>query len=350
MPDENPIEPVGDAAKGGRARADKLNPEQRREIARKAAEARWNADIPQATHEGEFSLGGKTISAAVIPGGKRLLAQGTYLMALGRSRTPKAGTGALTAVDGLPFFLQHPSLKPFIDKELLASTTPVFFLRRNGTKAVGYDAESLPAVAEAYLKVRDDCTKRKVEVPKQIEHIVTACDILTRSLARLGIVALVDEATGYQYARPLDDLRKLLEKYISKELAKWVLTFQLDFYKEIYRLRGWKLEPSSNRKPGVVAKYTVNLVYDRIHPDLAAELKKTRAAWEDTGGKKHGKLWQFTTPDYGHPRLKQHIEGVIMIARFSKDWKQFLHRMDVAYPRINHNRLIAFPEPEEDEE
>lgn len=51
-PRVEPEQPVKDPAavelgrrgglKGGRARADKLSPEQRREIARKAAAARWN--------------------------------------------------------------------------------------------------------------------------------------------------------------------------------------------------------------------------------------------------------------------------------------------------------------------
>lgn len=42
MSDEKTKEPVGDAAKGGRARRDALSEEQRKEIASKAAKARWS--------------------------------------------------------------------------------------------------------------------------------------------------------------------------------------------------------------------------------------------------------------------------------------------------------------------
>jgi hypothetical protein len=63
---------------------------------------------------------------------------------------------------------------------------------------------------------------------------------------------------------------------------------------------------------------------------------------------KGGKLFQFLTQDAGHPRLKQHIEGVIQIMRFSKDWEQFMHRMGVAYPRLNEAPYLPFRDDEED--
>src|SRR4051812_38580349 len=91
---------------GGKAAAKNMTAEERKERARKAAEARWNANIPQATHEGSFKVGDVVIAAAVLPDGKRLLTQATFLRAIGRARSPRAGTGVLTTVDKTPFFLQ----------------------------------------------------------------------------------------------------------------------------------------------------------------------------------------------------------------------------------------------------
>jgi hypothetical protein len=82
--------------KGALARAESLTSEQRTEIARQAAAARWNLDVPQATHEGSFNIGSAEISAAVLPNGQRLLTQSTFLLTIGRARTPKAGTGVMT--------------------------------------------------------------------------------------------------------------------------------------------------------------------------------------------------------------------------------------------------------------
>ena len=182
--------------RAGLARAASLSGERRREIAREAAVSRWSVDIPQASHDGSLRVGDREIFAAVLPNGKRLISQGTFLQAIGRSRTPKAGTGGLTAVDRLPFFLQAEQLQPFISAELIESTTPILFRIKSGQRSVGYDARLLPSVCEVYLKFRDHCLAQSGKVPVQYKHIIDACDALMRGLATVGIIALVDEATA----------------------------------------------------------------------------------------------------------------------------------------------------------
>lgn len=201
----------------------------------------------------------------------------------------------------------------------------------------------LPLVCNVYLAARRD----KKLTHKQ-KHIAEACEVLLSALAQVGIDALVDEATGFQYARQRDALQRLLERYISSELARWVLTFDDDDYREMYRLRGWTLDPESSKKPGAVGKYTVDLVYDRIHPDLLTELKRSKAGWEENGGRKWGKLHQFLTTSQGHPRLRQHLEGVTVLMRVSRTWPEFYERLDTIYPRINQTMRIPFPEPDDD--
>lgn len=131
------------------------------------------------------------ISCANLPGGQRIITQATFLRVLGRSRSPKAGTGVLTTVDELPFFLQAKALNPFINEELTKSTKAVFYKTRSGKKGVGYDATLLPKVAEVYLKFRDYHFGKSGSIPKQYSHIVLAADILMRGLAHVGIIALV---------------------------------------------------------------------------------------------------------------------------------------------------------------
>jgi hypothetical protein len=111
------------AALGGEARAANLSTERKRAIGKLAADARWGADLPRATHDGPLQIGDATLMAAVLANGKRLIVQGTMLTAIGRSRTPKAGTGGSVNVDGLPFFLSADILKPFITEELRLSTS-----------------------------------------------------------------------------------------------------------------------------------------------------------------------------------------------------------------------------------
>ncbi len=273
---------------------------------------------------------------------KRLLTQGTFLKALGRSRSPKAGTGVLSTVDGIPFFLQAEALKDFISDELLQSTTPIFFRTKSGKKMVGYDAELLPMVAEVYLKMRDDFQSKKKPIPHQYSHIIQACDILMRGLARVGIVALVDEATGYQDVRDRMALQAILDRFLMKEFAAWARRFPDDFYKEIFRLRNWQWRGMKINRPQVVAKYTNDIVYHRLAPGILDELERKNP--KDVKGNRKVKHHQFLTEDVGHPALAQHLYAVIGIMRMADTWEGFKDMLNRAYPKKNSRQLSLFDE------
>lgn len=319
------------------ARAKSLTPEQRKEIARRAALSRWDSEVPQATHEGVFQIGDSSISAAVLPDGKRLLTQASFLRTLGRSRSPKAGTGVLATVDGVPFFLQADVLKQFIDNDLLKSTAPIFFREKSGKKAVGYDASLLPAVAEVYLKFRDSLLAQGRHIPGQYRHIILACDAVMRGLARVGIVALVDEATGYQEIRDKVALQKILDKYLTEEKAKWAKTFPDDFYKKLFRVRGLEYNPSNVKRPGFIGHDTNNLVYDRLAPGVLRRLQELNP--KQDSGRRKDHHHQFFTQEYGIPELKTHIQNVMFLldAAGENNWKAFIHMLDRAAPRKGAN-------------
>jgi P63C domain len=315
---------------GGLARAEKLSAGERKDIARRGAEARWGVDVPDATHEGDFPIGDIVISAAVLPNKKRIITQATFLRALGRSRSPKAGTGVLSTVDGLPFFLQAEALKDFLDEDLTTSTTPIFFREKSGKRSVGYDALLLPRVGEVYLKMRDHHLKEGKPVPRQYQHIVAACDMLMRGLARIGIIALVDEATGYQEIRDRLALQEILNKFLRKEFAAWASCFPNEFYKEIFRLRGWTWKGMKVNRPQCVARYTKNLIYTRLAPGILKELE-SRNPIDDKGRRKTPHYF-WLTEDIGHPALAQHLHAVIHLMKACDSWDQMMKMMNRSLP------------------
>ncbi|MBX3387592.1 MAG: hypothetical protein KF768_13570 [Phycisphaeraceae bacterium] len=313
---------------GGKARAAALTPEEKKAIARKGAEARWGVDMPVASHEGEFLLGDKTISAAVLPNGKRLLTQATFLRALGRSRSPKAGTGVLSTVDGLPFFLQAHALKPFISEDLSASTTPIFFRNKDNKRMVGYDAHVLPDVAEVYLKYRDSLVVEGKDTPPQYAPIFAACDAIMRGLARIGIVALVDEATGYQYDRPRRELEEQLAKFVSESLRRWVATFPADYFKQLCRLRGVDFNPATMKLPQYFGHLTNDLIYRRLAPGLVRKLKERRLE----RGRSSNRLWQWLSDDVGYPGVLMHLGTVVGLMKIHNDYDSFKAQLDLIAP------------------
>jgi hypothetical protein len=335
-------------ARGGDARARALTPEQRSEIAKKAAHARWDDEgVLQATHEGEFPLGNKTLACANLPNGQRIITQAAFLRALGRSPWPTAGTGVFSTLERLPTFLQAETIKPFVDDELSISSQPVFYRAKNGRRGVGYDATLLPKVAEVYLKYRDYCAIHDQEIPRNYKHIVAASDILIRGLAHVGIVALVDEATGYQKDRARAELAKILEAFVAKELQPWVRTFPNEFFEHLFRLRGLPYPSEGTKRPQYFGRLINNIIYRRLAPAVLDELKK-RVAKDAKGRPKH-KLHQFLTPDMGHPKIRDLLVSVITIEKLSITWDDFEDKLDRIHPAYGETRKLELEVRNDDE-
>src|SRR5262249_1192902 len=118
-----------DPSKGGLARAEKLTADERKEIAQKAADARWGP-LPPAITESSIIIMQRESACAVLENGQRLLTQETFLTAIGRAGKAKGGQGSVRLagqVDGLPPFLAAKNLRPFINDKLRESTTPIVF-------------------------------------------------------------------------------------------------------------------------------------------------------------------------------------------------------------------------------
>src|SRR5207253_10547724 len=142
---------------------------------------------------------------------------------------------------------------------------------------------------EVYLKFRDAALgkDKKGQVPGQFRHIIEACDMLMRGLARVGIVALVDEATGYQEIRDRQALQLILDKFLRKELAAWAKRFPDEFYFHIARLRGWEWKGRKFNPPQIVAYYTNDFVYHRLVPHLVEELENRNPIVDGRRRSKH---------------------------------------------------------------
>jgi hypothetical protein len=142
------------------------------------------------------------IPCAVLEDGTRLLTQEGFLRAIGRSGKPAKGRGSV--VEKVAPFLALNNLRPFVNKDLERSTFPIVFQPPKGGRAYGYRAELLPKVCEVYLKARDEDVLLQAQL-----KFAKACELLMRGLAHVGIVALVDEATGYQEVRDRIALRPI---------------------------------------------------------------------------------------------------------------------------------------------
>ncbi len=329
-------------ARGGKARAEKLSPEERSQIASDAARARWrNRELPSPDmptiiegYSSYLELEGVRLPCAVIewPDGtvQRVLSESGISNAIlgnrsgASKRLKKSGADS---GDALPIFVAPRQLKPFITDELLEGClAPIDYVE--GSRVVrGFDAEVLVAVCGIWLRARSEGALQKQQLAK-----AQKAEMLTLALANTGVVALIDEATGYQDARAKDALAKIFAQFLAKERQKWTLTFPLAFYQEIYRLRNWRFEPWNTKRPQVIARWTDDFVYDRLAPNLTEELRNKNPV-TDTGRRSH-RHHQWFNPKNGHPLLREHISGVIALLRAADDWDEFKRKLNRVYPKF----------------
>jgi len=339
---EKPMATIADvASEGGKARAESLSPEERSKIAAKAADARWS--IPMATHgspDSPLRIGAIEIPYYVLEGGTRVLTQAGFLEAIGRHRKARVRN---RGEDPLPAMIQGKSINPFISKELIEKSRPIVFRTPDGVRAKGYRAEILPEVCEVYLRARD-----VGELPSNQEHVAKQAEILIRGLAHVGIIALVDEATGYQEVRDRLALHVILDRFLRREFAAWAKRFPDDYYKEIFRLRGWEWKGMKVNRPQCVANYTKDLVYKRLAPGILEELEARNPVTEHGGRKTAHHQW--LTEDVGHPALAQHLYAVIGLMRIAKNWDHLMRMIDKAYPRRGSMIQLELFDDEPDED
>lgn len=306
---------------GGKARAISLTTERRAEIARKAAEARWTS--PKAAYEGDLVIGDLTLPSAVLQDGRRVLISKAFMTALGR---PWKGTYQKS---DRPNFVDARNLDSFITDEVRDFLEPIVFRNLRGQKVQGYRAELLPLVCDVYLRAKDADALTDSQGP-----IARQAEILTRSLSKIGILGLVDEATGYQSVRARDELQRILAAYISEELLPWAKRFPDSFYEQIHRVWNWPYAPGNSKRTAYIGRLTNWLIYEQLPPGVLEELRHKNPRDSKTGRRK-STHHQLLTEEVGHPSLEKQITSVTTLLRATPTGKPtfFKQLFTAAFPQ-----------------
>lgn len=319
-------------AKAGKARLKKMTKEQRSEVARAGAIARWNKadperkNLPHALYGADdrpLRIGEMEIPCYVLDDERRVL---TISGMMGAMRMAQGGS-MIAGMNRFELFTTRERIKPFILRDLAERIhNPIHFITPTGGRAQGYEAEVLVDLCEAVLAARAAGVLQKQQLP-----IAQSCEIIIRGLARVGIVALVDEVTGFQEVRKRDALHKILEAYIAPELMTWAKRFPDSFYEEMFRLHGWEYDPESVARPGVVGKFTNTYVYEQLPPGIIEELRSKNP--KDEAGRRKVRHHQFLTEEVGHPHLERQIAATTTLMRASDNWPTFKRLFARAFPK-----------------
>jgi hypothetical protein len=285
-------------------------------------------EVFEATHRGFLEVAGSKIPCAVLKNGKRIISQTGLFGAFDRPRKGEKRQ------EGLPSIIGATNLLPYVTDELREKCKAIHYFHTNGTVAVGYDAVLIPLVCNLYLEA--DQANPRMLVASQ-EKIVERAKILVRALAKVGITALIDEATGYQYERERNELQVLLSKYIAEEFLPWTSRFPREYYQEIFRLYEWEYDPLSLKRTPFIGKFTNEFVYKEMSPEVLEELRKKNPINEN-GRRKH-KHHQHLTSNIGVPHLERHLTKLITVMQLSDNLDDFKENFKRAFKKTNQLKL-----------
>lgn len=316
------------AKKGGHARANTTTPEQRSEIARSAAAARWGkgkdaqpetekrpaAEVmtisaespPHSLLRGTLPLAGVDMECHVLSDGRRVFTQreivrilsgqenGDLGRYLSRNRLYKAGT---------------------IDSQIIRFQVP------GSGFANGYEATLLIQICELYLDARDQdrLHPSQTKLARVAETVIRAC-------AKVGIIALVDEATGYQEIRKKNALRLKLQAFIAEDMQEWARMFPEDFWLELARLEGTRYSPRN--RPLRWGKYVMMFVYDAV--DGGDVGKKLREINPNPQHRRNHHQW---LKEFGREKVNNQIQQVIAIMKVCDDMPEFRRKFDRVFSK-----------------
>lgn len=293
-----------------------------------------NKKLLNATHEGKLKIGEVELNVAVLEDGTRVITQSAVFKAFGRTKRGRSKDDI--RVLNRPAFIDARNLQPFINEDLNRVLNLLEYKSKTGTITEGYDASILPKLCRVYLDAREENKLVTQQLP-----LARASEVLLMSLANVGITALVDEATGYQYDREKDALQVILKAYINEELLKWQKMFPDTFYYEIFRLNNWDFSVNGIKKrPSVIGSWTNELIYKQLPKGVLEELQsKTPKSQE---GNYTARFFQSLTPDIGHPALTAQIYKVIGLMNISNTWNEFKSHFNRMVDRNNGQMEIDF--------
>ncbi|MBS9720570.1 P63C domain-containing protein [Tianweitania sp. BSSL-BM11] len=271
--------------------------------------------------EKPLRIGEILIECYVLDDGRRVLLYSDIQRAIGLAE----GGSMVAGKTRLEHFVSGSRLARVVStqvRDLLAK--PIRFRKPvTGHIAYGVEAQALPAICEAVVSAA-----RLGILQEQQLFIAHQCEVILSGLTVVGIVALVDETTGFQKVREEGELRRILEAYVRAEHRPWLKSVPNDFFKELFRVYGWKYT-SGSRGPRYAGKLVRQLIYKHLPKPVLPALDQRNPA--DSNWQRKQRHHQLLTDGIGLEHFKAQLVGVMALLRASSSKAEFLRLYNRAY-------------------
>src|SRR5207249_2655518 len=262
---------------------------------------------PFSMFRGELQLGPVILECHVLNDFRRVFTQREIVKALSGGRE----SGNLS---------RYLERNPLTQQKLDLGPEIPFHVPGSNITAIGREATTLIEICEKYLEAREQDLLKGSQLKLAIQ-----AEIIIRASAKVGIIALVDEATGYQKVRAENALRLKLQAFIADDLQEWARKFPDEFWYELARLEGVRYSPRS--RPLRWGKYIMAFVYDAIDKDVGKELRKKNP------NPQHGRNHHQWLKEFGKDKLIGQIQSVITIMKLCDNMDDFRKKFDRVFKK-----------------
>ncbi len=322
---------------GGKERAKKLTADERTAIARQAAKARWEktndpSRVAEAGYQGILPIGDVDLDCYVLDDRRRLFHKKEMANILGLKS--KGGSAFLRT-------MTRKGIAETTSKDLQEKLdNPIKFRNLSNTLTHGYEAATLIEVCDTIIQADNDGRLADSQM-----FLARQAQIIIRSAAKTGIVALIDEVTGYIADKRKEEYRELFKGFIAEECRGWVKEFPDPFFNMIYRIYGLKrANPQSFQHPAFFGGFIRKYIYFPLASSNGAileELDKKNPTVYVNGGRRH-KLHQYLSQELGVDVLRSHLWQVVGIGNASKSKSDFERSFKRAFPQMGDQVEMDF--------
>ncbi|MEE9297282.1 MAG: P63C domain-containing protein [Phycisphaerae bacterium] len=197
-----------------------------------------------------------------------------------------------------------------IDKELVLGGIIQFKIPGTQYIAHGFEGTLLVDICTKYLEADEQGKLR----PSQKKLAIQAAMVI-RSCAKVGIIALIDEATGFQQIRAKHSLQLKLQAFIADEMGEWAKLFSDEFWIQLARLEGIKYSPRN--RPLRWGRYVMMFVYDAVDKDVGKQL---RAKNPNPHFMQNHHQW---LKEFGREKVNNHLHRVIGVMQTCDNMDEF---------------------------
>jgi len=322
-------------SKGGQARAEALSGDQIREIASngglakklKIRNLKEEGTLIRATHQGKMKVGDLELDCYVLEDGRRVFHKRGMAASLGM----KSGGGNVFLRA-----MQRKGLGSEITPKLYeAIESPINFKPLTQDLAHGYEAEILVEICKVIVRADE-----KQKLTSSQRGLAEQARILLNAFGKVGVAALIDEATGFQQVRSPDALRLLVQQYIEEEKREWEKQFPDELYDELNRIYGSKRLTTTGsgaviqNRPQHFARFTRHYVYHPLENGAVLEELDRLNPKVDTKGTRKSRFHQHLSQGYGIEKLKRQVSEVLTLVKVSDNVAQFKKLFAKRFPDI----------------